>query len=179
MQFSSEFTSRTDVISDLFRSVFAASEGAGEGMLIGALARELLNRTPSQDLFVFVAEDGPDMLGCIIFSRLSYRDDQRTAFVLGPVAVATGHQGKGVARRLITHGLTTLAQAGVDLAFTYGDPGYYAQVGFRQITEAFAAAPYTLQYPEGWLGQALSSEHMQPVAGPCTCVGAFDDPQFW
>jgi putative acetyltransferase len=80
---------------------------------------------------------------------------------------------------LLTHGLASLRRAGVDIAMTYGDPNYYAKVGFRPISEEDAQAPFPLSRPEGWLIQSLSDRGMAPPKGPCRCVEALNDPAFW
>jgi len=166
-------------IVDLFRAVFTASEGAAEGALIGDIARNLLDGTPGEDLFVFTAAEDGAIVGAIIFSRLSYEGDGRDVFVLGPVAVATDRQGQGIGQRLIAHGLAALRAAGVDIAITYGDPNYYGKLGFAPITEDLAPAPFKLKQPHGWLGQSLSGGGMPALEGPCRCVAALDDPAFW
>lgn len=100
-------------------------------------------------------------------------------FVLGPVAVATGWQGKGVGGQLINHGLQALRDAGVDIVLTYGDPNFYSRPGSTPITEAFALAPFTLRHPEGWQGQSLTGAASTPLKGDCRCVAALNDPAFW
>jgi putative acetyltransferase len=179
MEFSAEFKGREQDIADLFRATFTDSEGADEGELIGNLARALMATTEDDHLYVFTAEEDGTLLGCIIFSRLSYDRDDRVVFLLAPVAVATDRQGQGIGQKLLTHGLNVLREAGVDIALTYGDPNYYARVGFRPITEAVASAPFKLQYPQGWLAQSLTGSDVTPLQGAATCVAALDDPAFW
>jgi predicted N-acetyltransferase YhbS len=179
MIFSDHFTGKEADIAGLFTSTFSASEGSEEGALIGALAGNLMELTPDDDLFVFTAEDETGIVGCIIFSRLSYDGDPRAVFVLGPVAVSTGRQGKGIGQKLLSHGLGVLRDRGVDMAVTYGDPSYYSKVGFAPISQEFAAAPYKLQHPEGWLGQSLTDRELTPLVGQATCVKALDDPAYW
>lgn len=177
--FTSRFEGREGDIAQLFADTFAASEGAEEGALIGNLARDLMRLTPSGDLFVFAAENDGTIVGSIVFSRLTYPEDARTVFVLGPVAVRTDVQGQGVGQGLLRHGLAQLTAAGVDVAVTYGDPKYYSKVGFAPVAEDFAAPPFRLRFPEGWLAQSLSDRRFSPLRGACTCVKAFDDPVFW
>jgi predicted N-acetyltransferase YhbS len=93
--------------------------------------------------------------------------------------VATDHQGKGIGQGLLSHGLAALRRAGVDIVMTYGDPSYYAKVGFMPVSEADAAAPYKLNQPEGWLGQSLTDHPMTPLKGPSRCVAALNDPVYW
>lgn len=164
----------------LFESVFTASEGPEEGAAIGALANSLLSDTPEMDIYACAANLNGLCVGCIIFSRLHYPQDDRSAFVLGPVAVATPHHGRGIGQGLIRYGLDVLRQAGVDIVLTYGDPAYYSKLGFKQISEADAQAPYKLQFPEGWQAQSLAgNDGFTPLAGPSICVDAFNNPAFW
>ena len=180
MRFAKVLADRRAELSELFKSVFTASEGAEEGAMIGALAYNLLCDTPGSDVSAFTADQGDSCLGCIIFSRLRYPQDERVVFVLGPVAIATAHQGQGIGQDLIRHGLDVLRQEGVDFAVTYGDPAFYSKLGFKQISETDAPAPYELQFPEGWQGQALTGEDsFAPLAGPSVCVDAFNNPAFW
>ena len=179
MEFSNRPQGREEDIIALFTATFTASEGTEEGALIGALARNLLIGTAEKDLFVFTAEEDDTMIGSIVFSRLTYEGDDRTVFVLGPVAVATDRQGKGIGQGLLNHGLASLRHAGVDIAVTYGDPNYYAKVGFMPLSEAKAHAPFPWKHPEGWLGQSLTDRAMTPLKGPSRCVEALNDPLFW
>ncbi len=160
-------------------ATFSASEGTDEGQLIGDLASGLLRETPAEDLYVFTALADNVLIGAIFFSRLRFDGDPRTVFVLAPVAVKTDQQGQGVGQRLLSFGLEALRGEGVDIALTYGDPNYYSKVGFRQITETDVPAPFTLNHPEGWLGQSLTDQPLGSVTGPSRCVAALNDPAFW
>jgi predicted N-acetyltransferase YhbS len=179
MSFPRGHKGREAKIIDLFTATFTASEGDEEGALIGQLVRNLLGGTAEKDLFVFTAEEDGAIIGGIVFSRLTYEQDQRTVFVLGPVAVAPDWQGKGIGQRLLTHGLAALGSVGIDIAMTYGDPNYYAKVGFLPISEADAPARFPLKHPEGWLGQSLTGRTMAPLRGPSRCVEALNNPVFW
>jgi putative acetyltransferase len=176
MAFLTGHNGREAEIIDLFTATFTASEGEEEGALIGQLVRDLLGGTAEKDLFVFTAEEDGAIIGSIVFSRLTYEQDERTVFVLAPVAVATDRQGRGIGQRLLTHGLASLRGAGVDIVVTYGDPRYYVKVGFMPISEAEAPAPFPLSRPEGWLVQSLTKGAMAPVKGPSRCVETLNDP---
>lgn len=179
MHISTNPTAHQSAIASLFTATFTASEGPDEGAMIGSLAGNLMRETAEGDIHVFAAHEGDALVGAIIFSRLTYAGDGRQVFVLGPVAVATDHQGKGVGQKLIAHGLDALRAGGVDIAVTYGDPAFYGRTGFAPITQELVPAPFDLQYPHGWLGQSLTDTPIGTLAGPCRCVPAFDDPAFW
>lgn len=179
MEMSNGFKGQEQEIIDLLAATFAASEGAEEGALIGDLARNLLATTADADIHVFTAREKRSLIGTIIFSRLTYEEDDRTVFVLGPVGVATHCQGRGIGQGLLAHGLAGLRKADVDVAVTYGDPNYYSKLGFRPITEEFARAPFKLKHPKGWLGQSLTDRKLKPLTGPSRCVEAFRRPDYW
>ncbi|MGC9457057.1 MAG: GNAT family N-acetyltransferase [Halothiobacillaceae bacterium] len=179
MEFAREGLERADEISVLFQGVFSESEGAEEGHLIGDLADRLVRETPEMDRMVFSARENGLLLAVAIFSRLWFAQDERVLFVLGPVAVRTERQRQGIGGRLLRYALTELRAEGVDGVLTYGDPAYYARVGFRPVDEALAPAPYCLQYPSGWLGQSLTGVQLTPLRGPSRCVAALDNPAFW
>lgn len=179
MDFSTDGGEREADLVDLVTATFSASEGAGEGALVGGLARALLSETAPDDLRVFTASDGGVLVGAAIFTRLRYPEDPRTVFLLSPMAVATDRQGQGVGQALLRHALAELRADGVDVAITYGDPAFYGKVGFLPLTEDVAAAPLPLHQPEGWIGQSLTGAPLKPLAGPCSCVEALNDPRLW
>lgn len=179
MDYSTDFITHAKAISELFTAAFADSEGADEGALIGALVRRLIEQTEQKDLRVFTAWKDGALLGGVFFTRLVYAGDQRTVFMMAPVAVNTAHQGRGIGQRLISYGLDALRQEGVEIAVTYGDPQFYNRVGFQFVSEADLPAPQPLQYPHGWLAQALNGATIAPFEGPVRCVVAFEDPALW
>lgn len=179
MQFLQEVAGQEERIVALVTRTFTASEGEGEGDLVGALARTLLADTAQEDRHVFFAEDEGRVLAAAIFSRLSYPQDARTVFLLAPMAVATDRQGKGLGQALLRHALSALRAAGVDVAITYGDPAFYGKVGFRPMTTDFARPPLPLSQPIGWIGQSLTDATLTPLQGPSTCVAALNDPALW
>lgn len=82
-------------------------------------------------------------------------------------------------RRLINFGLEQLRSRGIKLVFTYGDPNYYSQVGFQQISEDTVKAPLPLSQPEGWLCQTLDGSDIKPLQDKPCCVDALQNPEYW
>ena len=178
MDFSLYNSDQVDEIKQVFRKSFSDSEGEDEGILIGNLAYELITETPNEDFYCFVAIEDGQIIGSIIFSKLSF-DNNIKAFLLSPVAIDTKHQGKGVGQKLIKFGLRVLKTAGVELVTTYGDPKFYEKVGFKFISEEVVKPPMKLTYPEGWLAQSLIYNEIKPVIGNSYCVEAFKKPDIW
>jgi len=165
-------------IERLFTSVFGQSEGESEGALIGELVHDLMATTPPHDLYGFCAINGERLVGSIFFSRLRYATNA-TVFLLSPVAVHSADQGSGIGQQMITHGLRQLAADGVDAVLTYGDPAFYAKVGFQPVTGDTIPPPFALSQPEGWIAQSLTDDAVESLTGPCRCVPAFDTPALW
>ncbi len=168
----------SQAIVQLFASVFGDSEGESEGALIGQLAKDLFAKTDERDLYNFVADRDDQIVASIFFSRLGF-ENRKEVFILGPVAVHSNHQGKGIGQSLIHHGLKELKGRGVTDVLTYGDPKFYHKVGFRQISDEIIRPPFALSQPEGWLGQSLVGDPISALSGSCTCVEAFRDPVYW
>lgn len=179
MDITSEFRADASAITDLFVRTFSASEGPEEGRAVGALAADLMATTGEDDLRVYVARNAEGIAGCIMFSRLTFAGDDRTVFLLSPVAVDPALQGRGVGQRLLRHGLDDLRARGVDVAVTYGDPAYYGKVGFSPVTEAKVPAPMPLSHPHGWIAQSLTERPLDPLRGPSRCVTALGNPAIW
>jgi len=171
-------SSDIEEIKQLFIKVFSDSEGQPEGVLIGNLSYDIMTRTDAQDLYGFIVTENKQIIGSIFFTRLIFESGVN-AFLLSPVAIHTSYQGKGIGQRLINFGIDHLKKNKVGIVFTYGDPNFYSKVGFTQITEKTAKAPFKLSQPEGWLAQSLVGDKVKPIAGNSYCVEAFNKPEIW
>lgn len=165
-------------IKQLFTKVFSDSEGQSEGLVIGNLVYDLMTGTNVQDLYGFVAIENKKIIGSIFFTKLTF-ESEVNAFILSPVAIHTDYQGKGFGQKLINFGINQLKENGVELVFTYGDPKFYSKVGFSLVTEKSVKAPLTLTYPEGWLGQSLVGDEIEPITGSSYCVEALNKAEYW
>lgn len=177
-EYRSYHPSDASELEALFVSVFTKSEGETEGAMVGGLAKEMLAETDPLDLHGFVAVEGKQIVGAILFSRLTFEQDVE-AFILSPVAVASDQQGRGVGQELIKFGLQELKQRGVQIVTTYGDPAYYCKVGFEPLSPELIRPPFELSQPEGWIGQSLAGDPIKPISGRCSCVKALSNPVYW
>lgn len=168
----------TEIVA-LFGAVFGESEGPEEGRVIAGLAQDMMAMTPAEEIVVHVSRDGEGLTGCIMFSRLRTADASREVFILSPVAVATAVQGRGIGQALLRHGIDAMQARGVDIVVTYGDPVYYARVGFWPVDSRTIPPPRPLTQPEGWLARPLTGRRLDPVPGPTACVAALDRVEYW
>ncbi|WP_223793531.1 GNAT family N-acetyltransferase [Marinobacter sp. F4216] len=144
-------------IEALYARTFSDSEGQSEGARIGALVHQILEQVPPESLLGVVATEHGEIVGCILFTRLSF-DTPANAFMLSPVAVSPDYQGTGVGQELINQGIRHMEELGVELVLTYGDPNYYSKVGFQQISQQIVRAPFELSHPEGWLSPSMAAD---------------------
>ena len=165
-------------ICSFYESVFAASEGLGEGALIGGLVEELIKTTNKQDMHGYVALKEDELAGCIIFSRLIFESNIQ-AFILSPVAVHSRYQGQGIGQALIQYGIEQLRAKGVELLMTYGDPNFYSKVGFLPVSVDTIGPPFSLSQPNGWIGQSLTGDLIEPQSGKAACVAALCKAVYW
>ena len=178
MKFEILDKTRHKEVASLFTLVFSSSEGAQEGRLIGSLAAALAARIDNREIIGVGACEDSRLLGALFFTRLRF-DEPVDALLLAPVAVSTAHQGRGIGQALIRFGLDELKKRSATLVVTYGDPAFYAKVGFQPLSEQVIRAPLPLSMPQGWLGQPLSGTAMPILNSRPACVPEFDDPVYW
>lgn len=94
-----------------------------------------------------VAEDEGDVVGHILFSRLTIEAAGRTiaAAALAPMAVLPERQREGIGSALVEAGLAACREAGVSAVVVLGHPSYYPRFGFsaeiaRRLRHPFPAA---------------------------------------
>ena len=106
------FSPKMPQIIDVFYDSFAESEGIDEGDLIQSIVENLLGNTANSDLFVFGAIYHNSIIGCAIFSRLTYLHDPRNVFILSPMAVHPNHQNNGIGQNLLLESIGFLKNKG-------------------------------------------------------------------
>lgn len=97
----------------------------------------------------FVAEDGSELIGHVLFTR-SLLDAPRRLLgvqVLSPLAVVPTHRRRGLGGRLVRHGLGVLTARAAPLVFLEGPPRYYARFGFVRASQHHFRSP-SLRIPD-------------------------------
>lgn len=179
MKFQEYRYDKDEDLVKLFRRTFTSSEGEEEGELIAGLVSDFLGEDDRRELYIYIACDEDQLAGAIIFSRLFFKESQRMAFLLSPVAVVPEYQRQGIGQGLIRFGHGVLQDRGAELLFTYGDIKFYSKVGYRQIPESLISAPHPLAYPDGWLAQSLDGKKITPIPGSFHCHTALDKAEYW
>lgn len=110
-----------EAIHALHAAVFPT---AAEAALVDAL------RTAGRLATSLVAVENDEVIGHVAFSPITI-DGELSGLGLAPVAVRVDCRQRGVAARLVQHGLELCRQAGTGLVVVLGDPKYYARFGFE------------------------------------------------
>jgi putative acetyltransferase len=116
-----------------------------------------------------VAVKGATVIGQVTYSPAILANGDTGWVVLGPVAVALEHQGRGVGRALIEAGEALMRERGAKGITVLGNPDLYRRFGFAQDT------PMRLAGELGWAFQVKSFGAPIPACEQ-RYVRAFDPP---
>ena len=99
-------------------------------------------RAAGDVLFELVADEGGEVTGHILFSRL-WADRTEMFAALAPLAVRPGLQRSGVGSALVRAGLESAREFGAHGVLVLGHKAYYPRFGFLAETAAKVKAPYS------------------------------------
>jgi predicted N-acetyltransferase YhbS len=88
---------------------------------------------PAQGLS-WVALEGERLVGVIRYWPVLVGPEGHQALLLGPLAIAPEHAGRGIGRALVFQTLDLAQRFGHDLALLVGDVDYYQRFGFVPAT---------------------------------------------
>lgn len=99
----------------------------------------------------FVASEGDELVGHILFTRIVIKDGTRTypVLALAPCSVKPEFQNQGIGTLLINEGLRAAKYSGHKAVIVLGDPKFYSRFGFEQ------ASNYEIVPPAGMPEEAF------------------------
>jgi putative acetyltransferase len=120
----------------------------------------------------FVAEVGNQIVGHILFSRMSVETahGQVAAVSLAPMAVLPDHQGHQIGSQLVRHGLNELRGRGERIVIVLGNKDYYPRFGFSPDKARYLASPFP---PEVFMALELSECALEGIRGHVRYPSAF------
>lgn len=148
------------------------------------LVKDLLKDPSARPLLSLLAvADNNRPVGHILFTaaRLEGPRSDAAISILAPLAVIPKFQKQGVGGMLITNGLKHLRDAGVDLVFVLGHPGYYTRYGFvpAGVRGFEAAYPIPEKHADAWMVQELRPGIIGTVSGRIRCADKLNRPTYW
>ncbi len=122
------------------------------------LVRKLLQETPIVLSLVGIVDTS--LAGHAIFTTCGVAGNTDKVALLGPLAVTTAWQRRGIGSAIVRAGLQRLENTGVIQVYVLGDPAYYGRLGF--VPEVGVTPPYPL--PEEWRGawQSINLRSAEP-----------------
>lgn len=164
-------------------NIVIAAFGSGQGNEITDLVTELLADPSARPWLSLVATTDDNVVGHILFTNARIRRAERSvsSAILAPLSVHPDWQNQGIGGRLVKEGLTQLKEAGVELVFVLGHPGYYSRYGFSAagIKGFDASYPIPPENSGAWLVQELQPGVIGQVSGRVICADALNDPKHW
>ncbi len=165
------------------RDVIVAAFGQVQGREIAELVTGLLADPSARPLLSLVATINGRVVGHILFTNVRLANSQRIvpASLLAPLCVLPEYQNKGIGGQLIDAGVKRLKEAGVELVFVLGHPGYYPKYGFCTAGKMGLQAPYPIapENADAWMVQALVAGVLGRVGGRVLCADVLNDPKHW
>ncbi len=159
VEIHTEVDADREAIGALHRAAFG---GDVEARLVDALHAE------GAVVLSLVADEGGEIAGHVLYSRLMLDPPSAGALALAPVSVAPARQKQGIGSRLIGEAHPMLAASGEKIVFVLGDPAFYGRFGFS----AAAAKPFRTPY-DGEHMQALALAPDAPKSGTVRYPAAF------
>jgi putative acetyltransferase len=131
-------TGHAPEIAKVVRTAFAQRYGSGDGEvgLIEAL------RADGDVLVEMAALEKGEIVGHVLFSRMTADPPACRIAALAPVAVRTDRQNQGIGDALIRAGLAACQEKEIDAVIVLGDPSYYRRFGFDPALATHLASPY-------------------------------------
>jgi putative acetyltransferase len=137
----------------------------------------------AQPVLSLVAVLDDRVVGHVLFSKATLAPSDRdiSAALLAPLAVHPEMQFRGIGRQLVTEGLRQLSDAGTELVFVLGHPGYYPRFGFREAGIRGFAAPHPIleKNAAAWMVCELRPGAIEREQGPVGCADAISDLKYW
>ena len=147
------------------------------------LVKDLLTDPSAAPLYSLLAFDNDRAVGHILFTsaRLENENNGTCISLLAPLAVIPGFQKRGIGGTLIERGLQLLTEAGGDLVFVLGHPGYYPRYGFTPAGVQGFEAPYPIpeKHADAWMVQELRPGVIGSVSGKVGCADMLHKPEHW
>jgi predicted N-acetyltransferase YhbS len=155
-------------------------DGFGVGRSAKTAERLREGRLPADGLSLVATERGR-VVGTVRLWSIAL-GGERPALLLGPLAVATVHRGRGIGAALIRRALREAARLGHGAVLLVGDAPYYGRFGFSADKTGALRLPGPYQ-PERLLGCELAPAALDGADGLVVATGvlaaepAFADSQ--
>jgi len=165
-----------DPVLDVHRRAFASEDEA-------ELTRILLEDEKAAPRISLLAEEDGTVLGHILLTSTSLERSVHTvSMMIAPLGVVPERQGEGIGSALTLAAIEQARQAGIDLLFLAGSPGYYPRFGFRTRAEDLGFAPPAPMPPDhadAWMVMELVPGAIERASGRVIPADELTNPKYW
>ncbi len=172
-------TIRTENEKDYFETEYITREAFWDFYHPGCMEHLVLHNLRNVPAFVheldFVACDAERIVGNVVCSKAKVINGKQEFEVLsmGPLAVLTEYQGKGIGGLLIKTAISKARQLGYKGIVIYGNPDFYHRFGFVNA-EKFGIRTSSDENFDYFMALELSEGSLQGVMGNFYEDGAFN-----
>ena len=126
-------------IAAITEAAFTREYGSGDGEV--ALIARL--RADGDVVMELAAQEGSEIVGHVLFSRLTVEPATLKVAALAPVSARVDRQRSGIGSALIREGLARCKAQGFDAVAVLGDPAYYRKFGFTREAARVLKSEYS------------------------------------
>jgi len=153
----------------LYRAAFPDEE-------LGALVTALLDL--ASEVSSLTARDGGRVVGHVAVTACGLDGHPTRLALLGPLAVAPGHQRQGIGSTLVREALSMARADGAAAICVLGDPAYYGRFGLRPETAITPPCPIPDDWRPAWQSLGLGDAGERP-SGRLIVPAPWRDPALW
>lgn len=122
-------------------------------------------RAACAEALSFVAEDGAEIVGHILFTPVLIEGRLHVGMGLAPMAVRPDRQRQGIGSRLVGRGLDALRERHCPFVVVVGHPAYYPRFGFEPASKHGLVSQWEGIPDEAFMVMILDERAMEGVSG--------------
>jgi putative acetyltransferase len=122
-------------------------------------------RTACAEALSFVAEDGTEIVGHILFTPVVLEGRFEAGMGLAPMAVRPDRQRQGIGSQLVRRGLDALRERGCPFVVLVGHPAYYPRFGFEPASKHGLVSQWEGIPDRAFMVMILDERAMEGVSG--------------
>ena len=145
-----------------YEAIYTVHQSAFQRDIEAQLVERLRKTNYYHHELSLVAEEGEEIVGHLLFTRVVIKDGTKTypALALAPVGIKAEYQRKKIGTQLVEESLKKAKYLGHKLIIVLGDPKFYSRFGFEQASN-FEITPPAGFPEETFLVAKLSPEDIE------------------
>ena len=164
--------------SDVLEREMLLDQMMGEGRRRKSSEKLRAGRLPAEGLALVARDENGSVIGTVrlwnVHSGINAAGEPVDALLLGPLAVSSQHEGKGIGSKLMRAAIQSATARGHGAILLVGDAQYYERFGFKAQKAAHLVMPGPFERHR-FLGLELIEGYLEGAAGMLVASGRFID----